>query len=111
MGKHGLYLLLLTVTLACEPYDLTKKNFPTCAKPYADIGYTVGKLDVTFFLANPQGDIGVAGWDPGDGKGVSRVGSRVTYTYDKPGTYTITLALANACDDKFTTTRPITVSN
>lgn len=97
--------------MACESFDLEKKKFPVCAKPSASIGYTVGQLDVTFFLDNPQGDIGVAGWDPGDNKGKTRVGTRVTYNYDQPGTYTITLNIANSCDDKFTTTRQITVSN
>ncbi|GAB2565677.1 PKD domain-containing protein [Spirosoma areae] len=111
MVNRFICLLGLLATLACEPFDLEKKNFPTCAKPSAAIGYTAGKLDVTFFLDNPQGDIGAIGWDPGDGKGRSRVGTRVTYTYEKAGTYTITLVLANACDDKFTVTRQITVSN
>ena len=77
----------------------------------ATIGYAAGLLDVTFFLDSPQGDIGAVGWNPGDGKGVSRSGTRVTYTYDKAGTYTVTLTIANACDDTFTTTRQITVHN
>lgn len=111
MRKWSVYLLVLLALMACEPFDLTKKTFPTCAKPSAGVGYTTGLLDVTFFLENPQGDIGAAGWDPGDGKGKSRVGTRVTYTYEKAGTYTITLTLANACDDTFTATRQITVSN
>ena len=111
MLNRLLFLLGLLTLMACEPFDLTKKNFPTCAKPYATVGYTAGQLDVTFFLDNVQGDIGAVGWDPGDGKGRSRVGTRVTYTYDKAGTYTVTLTLANSCDDKFTTTRQITVSN
>lgn len=111
MRNRLLYLVEFLMLMACEPYDLSKKNFPACAKPYATIGYTIGQLDVTFFLENPQGDIGVVGWDPGDGQGRGRVGTRVAYTYDKPGTYTITLNIANSCDDKFTTTRQITVSN
>jgi len=111
MYKRSIYLLVLLATMACEPFDLTKKTFPTCAKPTAGIGYTAGHLDVTFFLENPQGDIGAAGWDPGDGSGKNRVGTRVTYNYEKAGTYVITLTLANSCDDSFTTTRQITVSN
>ena len=111
MGYRLLYLLGFLTLMACEPFYLTKKNFPTCAKPYATVGYTVGQLDVTFFLEGAQGDIGAVGWDPGDGKGRSRVGTRVTYTYDKPGTYTVTLTIGNSCDDKFINTRQITVSN
>lgn len=111
MRRHGFYLGMLLVILACEPFDLPKKNFPVCTKPNAGIGYTTGQLGVTFFLDNPQGDIGAVGWDPGDGKGVRRVGMRVTYTYDKAGTYTVTLIIANSCDDTFTTTLPITVHN
>lgn len=111
MLKRFICIVVLAALAACEPFDLTKKNFPVCAKPSAGIGYTFDRLDVTFFLDNPQGDIGVAGWDPGDGKGKNRVGTRVTYNYDKSGTYTITLVLANSCDDSFTTTKQITVSN
>jgi len=111
MVQRSICFLVLLALTACEPFDLTKKDFPACAKPSAAIGYTIGLLDVTFFLDNPQGDIGSAGWDPGDGKGKNRVGTRVTYTYDKAGTYTITLNIANSCDDKFTTTRQITVHN
>ncbi|GAB3996209.1 hypothetical protein GCM10028807_38430 [Spirosoma daeguense] len=111
MVQRILCILVLLAMTACEPFDLAKKNFPACAPPRAAIGYTVGRLDVTFFLENEQGDIGAAGWDPGDGKGKGRVGTRVTYTYEKAGTYTITLVLANQCDDKFTTTREITVRN
>ena len=48
---------------------------------------------------------------PATAKAKVAVGSRVTYTYDKAGTYTVTLTLANSCDDNFTTTRQITVSN
>ncbi|GAB4023793.1 PKD domain-containing protein [Spirosoma koreense] len=111
MLKRCLGVWIVLTTVACEPFDLTKKTFPVCAKPSASIGYSAGTLDVTFFLDNPQGDIGAVGWDPGDGKGVGRTGTRVTYTYDKAGTYTITLVIANSCDDKFTTTRQITVRN
>lgn len=111
MRKHAALFFGLLCLTACEPFDLTRKEFPTCAKPSAEIGINVGQLDVTFFVKNPQGDIGVAGWDPGDGKGRSRVGSRVTYVYDQPGTYVVTLVLVNSCDDRFTATERITVRN
>lgn len=111
MRKSFIWLLFALVFTGCESYDLTQKNFPVCTKPSANIGVTIGQLDVTFYLDSPLGDIGAVGWDPGDGKGVGRVGTRVTYTYDKAGTYTVKLTLGNKCDDTFTTTRQITVSN
>jgi PKD repeat protein len=111
MRYYCVYCLMLLVLTACEPFDLTKKNFPACIKPMADINYTVDRLDVTLFLDNPQGDIGAVGWDPGDGKGKNRVGARVTYNYEKAGTYTVTMTLVNSCDDKFVKTTQITVTN
>lgn len=111
LRRRSVYCLMLLALTACEPFDLTKKNFPACAKPRADIGVTVDRLDVTFFVKDPQGDIGVVGWDPGDGKGKNRVGTRVTYNYEKAGTYTVSMVLVNSCDDKFAVTAPVTVSN
>ena len=111
MLKRLLFGLLLLAFSGCEPLDLERKNFPVCAAPSADIGVTSDLLDVTFFLDNPKGDIGAIGWDPGDGKGKNRVGNRVTYNYEKAGTYTVSLVIVNQCDDKFTTTRQITVRN
>lgn len=111
MLRRCLYLFVLLALMACEPFDLTRKNFPVCAKPSADIGIISDRLDVTFYLENPQGDIGVVGWDPGDGKGRTRVGTRVTYNYEKAGTYTVSLVIVNACDDKITRTKQLTVRN
>ena len=111
MRLLSVYCLLLVGLMACEPFDLTKKNFPACIKPTADIGVTIDRLDVTLFLKDQQGDIGAVGWDPGDGKGKNRMGARVTYNYEKAGTYTVTMVLVNSCDDKFTKTAQITVQN
>lgn len=102
---------LLLGLMACEPFTLDRKTFPVCATPRADIGVTSDRLDVTFYLENPQGDFTIVGWDPGDGKGRNRIGPRVTYNYEQPGTYTITLTLVNGCDDKFTATQQITLYN
>lgn len=106
-----LCFFLLGGLVACEPYDLARKPFPVCVKPAASIGYVATGLDVTFFVDNPTGDIGSAGWDPGDGRGRTPVGARVTYHYNRPGTYTLTLNLVNACDDRFSTTRQIIIQN
>ncbi len=97
------------ICAACEPFNLDKKEFPVCVKPSAGIGTIVTKLEVEFFLDNPQGEIGAAGWDLGDKN--NRTGTRFTYRYAAAGTYAVTLVLSNRCNDTFTTTRTITVTN
>ncbi|RYC68113.1 MULTISPECIES: PKD domain-containing protein [Spirosoma] len=111
MLKRFLFGFVLLGLAACEPFDLERKTFPVCAQPSAEIGVVVDQLDVTFFLDKPTGDITVAGWDPGDGRNIGRVGNRVTYNYAQPGTYTVTLVLVNSCDDKYVRTAQITVRN
>ncbi|CCH54175.1 PKD domain containing protein [Fibrisoma limi BUZ 3] len=111
---HRIWVIFLGMVLAltaCEPFNLERKTFPTCVQPRADIGYTADLLDVTFFVENAQGDIGAVGWDFGDGKNRGRVGTRVTYSYDRPGDYTVTIVIANRCNDSFTATKKITVRN
>ncbi|WP_128544880.1 PKD domain-containing protein [Larkinella soli] len=104
------FLILLTFgCLGCEPFDLDQKSFPVCTKPSATIGYTAAKLEVTYFLENQKGDVGAIGWDLGDGR--NRSGPQFTVFYEKPGVYTVTLVLNNQCDDKYTTSRQITVTN
>lgn len=111
MRKEFICCLLLMALTGCEPFDLERKAFPICAKPSADIGYSADRLDVTLFLENTVGDIGVVGWDPGDGSGRNRVGPRVTYNYQQAGTYTVTVVIVNSCDDTYKTLRRITVTN
>lgn len=108
---HNCYIIFLAILLltGCEPYNLERKTFPTCVSPTATIGVSGTGLDLAFFVDNPQGDIGLAGWDFGDGLNVNRVGLRVIYNYAKAGTYTVRLTLVNTCDDTFTITRQITV--
>ncbi|MGA0559176.1 PKD domain-containing protein [Larkinella sp. VNQ87] len=102
-------ILLCLCCWSCEPFDLDQKSFPVCEKPEGSIGYTVSRLEVTFFLENAKGDIGAIGWDLGDGR--NRSGNQFTVLYDKPGTYNVSMVLANQCDDKFTASRLVTVSN
>jgi PKD repeat protein len=101
-------IFLLTCT-SCEPFNLEEKKFATCTKPTAKIGATTYRLQVEFFVDDPQGDIGAVGWDLGDGQ--HKIGNRFTYMYTKPGTYTVNLTLANQCNDSFSVTRTITVTN
>ena len=102
-------LLLVWLATGCDSYNLQRASFPVCAKPSAAIGVQTDLLEATLFLTDKQGDIGVVGWTLGDGR--NKMGDRIKVAYDKPGTYTVTAILANSCDDKFTTSRPITVQN
>jgi hypothetical protein len=110
MKKTGFLLLAVgLMCAACEPFSLAKQEFAVCGKPLAGIGTVVTKLEVEFFLSSPQGDIGAVGWDLGDKN--NRTGSRFTYRYATPGTYTVTLILGNQCNDTFTASRTVTVTN
>lgn len=103
---------LLTVTslfLGCEPLELSRFEFPKCQTPQAGIAYKQDLLDVELSLVAPTGDIGSVGWDLGDGR--TRVGNPIYHRYAKPGTYTVTIIVANSCDDVFRMSRSIKVSN
>ncbi|MFC5411190.1 PKD domain-containing protein [Larkinella bovis] len=102
-------ILICLCCVSCEPFDLDQKNFPVCEKPEGTIGFTATKLEVTFFLENQKGEIGAVGWDLGDGR--NRSGKQFTVLYEKPGTYNVSMVLANQCDDKFTASRLVTVTN
>lgn len=107
-----LFFLFLGISLlvsACEPFNLEKKKFTECGKPLATIGASVFGLQVDFSLENVKGDIGAVGWTMGDGR--SRSGQRFSYIYERPGTYTVTVVIANECDDSFTATKTVTVGN
>lgn len=99
---------LVWLSLGCESYNLERATFPVCGKPSATIQYTPDRLEVVFWLGDKQGDIGAIGWYLGDGR--YKTGERIKIAYTQPGNYTVTLVLANACDDTFTTTLPITVT-
>jgi PKD repeat protein len=110
MKKTGILMVgIWLVCVACEPFNLAKQDFPVCVKPSAEIGTIVTKLEVEFYLNNPQGEIGATGWDLGDR--TNRTSNRFTYRYAAPGTYTVTLVLGNKCSDSFTTSRTVTVTN
>jgi PKD repeat protein len=110
MLQRVIWFLLVALLAGCEPFDLDRKNFPVCTAPKAAIGVSKDRLDVTFFLQDPEGTIDIATWDPGDNKNVIRTGSRVTYNYEKAGMYTVKLVLVNACDDNYTISQEITVT-
>lgn len=102
-------MLLVWLSWSCKSYNLERATFPVCAKPSASINFTGDQLEAILALDNKQGDIGAIGWDLGDGR--HKTGERIKVAYGKPGTYTVTIVLANACDDTFTTARSITITN
>jgi hypothetical protein len=106
--RIGWLLTLTGLFSACEPYDLRRFEFPKCQPPQAGIAYKQDLLDVEFKLDKPTGDIGSVGWDLGDGR--TRVGNPVYHSYVKPGTYTVTIVIANSCNDVFRTTRTVKIN-
>jgi hypothetical protein len=101
-------LLVFSCLQACEPFNLERHSFKTCEKPSAAIAYIADDLTVEFFLAEEKGEIGSVGWDLGDGQ--NRVGKRFVYGYQKPGTYTVSILIANSCNDVVKVSKQITVS-
>ncbi len=105
--RIGPLCFILCLFAACEPYDLRRFDFPKCQAPEAGIRFKQDLLEVEFSLTNPRGDIGSVGWDLGDGR--TRVGNPVYHRYAKPGTYTVSIVIANSCNDVFRTSRTITI--
>ena len=109
--KTALLLLFSFWLLSCDPFNLERINFDTCAKPSASVGATITKLQADLFVDKSTGDINTVSWTFGDSRGLPQSGTRVSYTYDRPGSYTITMSLKNRCNQTFTARRTITVAN
>ncbi|MEZ0542992.1 PKD domain-containing protein [Fibrella arboris] len=109
--KTTLLLLLAVLLLSCEPFNLERIDFSSCVKPSASVGATITKLQVALFVDKSSGDINTVSWTFGDGRGLPQSGAKVTYTYDRPGNYLITMSLTNRCNQTFSATRTITVAN
>lgn len=105
--RYLFFLLILTGLQACEPYNLERNTFKVCEKPSATIAYIAEGLTVEFYLTGEKGEIGSVGWDLGDGQ--NRVGKRFVYGYQKAGTYTVSILMANSCNDLVKTSTQITV--
>ena len=109
--KTTLLLLFSFLLLSCEPFNLERIDFNNCVKPTATLGATITKLQATLFVDKLTGDVNTVTWTFGDARGLPQTGSRVVYTYDRPGNYTVTMTLTNRCSQTFTTSRTISVSN
>ncbi|RYF70635.1 MAG: PKD domain-containing protein [Cytophagaceae bacterium] len=106
------FMLLLSILLgSCEPFNLERIDFNNCVRPTATVGATITKLQATLFVDKSTGDVNTVTWTFGDGRGLPQTGNRVIYTYDRAGSYTVTMALTNRCNQTYTATRTITVAN
>ena len=109
--KTAILLLFSGLLLGCEPFNLERTDFTNCVKPTAAVGATLTKLKADLFVDKAVGDITTATWTFGDGRGLPQTGDRISYTYDRPGTYTVNLSLTNRCNQSFTANRIISVAN
>ena len=97
----GTYTVTLTATNACGSDVATKVDYITVSPPpppTADFSGspTTGNAPLTVDFADlSTGNPTSWSWDFGDGVGTSNV-QNPSYTYDNPGSYTVTLVAANA---------------
>ena len=107
-----IHLLFFSVLLlSCDPYNLERINFNNCVPPSALVGATITKLQADLMADRATGEIGTINWTFGDGRGLPQQGARVTYLYDRPGSYVVTMTITNRCNQTFTATRTIAVAN
>ncbi|ARK09596.1 PKD domain-containing protein [Fibrivirga algicola] len=109
--KTAILLLFSSILVSCEPFNLERIDFSNCVKPTASVGATITKLKVDLFVDKTTGDVNTVNWTFGDGRGLPQTGTRVSYTYDRPGTYTVTMSLTNRCNQTFSANRTISVAN
>ena len=108
----GVFLVfVLTLLAGCEPFNLQRLERTACVAPSANVGASVARLQADLFADRPTGDVSTISWTFGDGRGLPQQGSRVTYLYDRAGSYTVTMTLTNRCKQVFTANRTITVAN
>ncbi|MDD6177538.1 MAG: PKD domain-containing protein [Ruminobacter sp.] len=96
-AKEGTYKVILTVDDGSEKAQYIKEISisvdPTNHAPVADFTVTSSELTVTITnkSTDADGDILTYTFDMGDGNKITKRDSSFTYTYQKDGTYTITL--------------------
>ncbi|UCD63990.1 MAG: PKD domain-containing protein [Candidatus Zixiibacteriota bacterium] len=101
-NNEGTYTVTLTAANACGSDQEQKVDYITvspCVAPTADfVGTpTTGCVPLTVdFTDQSTGNPTSWNWDFGDGVG-SSAEQNPSYTYNGPGTYTVTLTAANAC--------------
>ncbi len=103
--------LLLLLLCGCEPVNLVRIDFTNCVPPSAAVGATLTQLQAELFIDKPTGDVGTISWAFGDGRGLPQTGERVLYTFDRAGTYTVTMTLVNRCNQTLTVKRTLILTN
>jgi len=102
----GTYTVTLTATNSCGSDQVIKTDYitVTCTAPVADFsgtpttGYAPLTVDFTDLSTNATS----WSWDFGDGVGTSTQ-QNPSYTYNDPGTYTVSLTATNACGSDIAT--------
>jgi PKD repeat protein len=109
--KRAFFPFLLLTAVACEPFELERKNFADCKAPSAGIEATISKLQVNVTLTNPNQELRSIDWEFGDGRSLPQNGLKAAYLYDLPGTYTIRAKLTTICSQTANASRTVTVAN
>ncbi|HEQ97927.1 MAG TPA: PKD domain-containing protein [candidate division Zixibacteria bacterium] len=96
----GTYTVTLTATNSCGSDVETKVDYitVTCTAPVADFSGTptAGNAPLTVNFTDLSTGATGWSWDFGDGLGTSTQ-QNPSYTYNDPGTYTVTLTATNSC--------------
>lgn len=106
--EAGTYLVTLTVTTAKGRDTDTRRQFVpiNSPRPVADFTFTVQGLAVAFTDTSTGNPISWS-WDFGDDSSSSE--QEPVHTYDKPGTYTVILTVANLAGDTADTVREVAI--
>lgn len=85
------------------------RNCPLLGTPTADVPYALDRTPVTFHATASGGTPAYSfEWDFGD-RTLTQFGPTVTHTYDRPGTYVITLTTTDAAGGRDVTTMTLRV--
>ncbi|MBC8156129.1 MAG: PKD domain-containing protein [Bacteroidetes bacterium] len=102
---------LAGLLMSCAIDDLTRRDFPKCTAPSAQIGSAARLLDVNFKLEATAGTIDAVIWSFGDGSQTSTANMTTRHVFTTPGTYNVSAKLTNKCGDEVTVNKEVIVDN